>query len=152
MILVVCTDDINLLNEATRQSLQDIKTFGKCYQLSFEGSLPPKLGISENLFVTAHGSCKWEAKNSVIGDRGNTAYYFNGVDFYNRIKNLFPKNYRGTVYISACESANHPWDCFSFIEVFKSQIDVDYNVSVYGQKGKVDYAIPYPNASIWIEA
>ncbi|GAA0696378.1 hypothetical protein GCM10008904_00320 [Paraclostridium ghonii] len=152
MILVVCLDDPKLLKKAEKQSSQDRIMFGDCHVLKFRGSLPPKLGISENLFVTAHGSCDWEAKNAVIGDRGNTTYYFNGVDFYNRIKNIFPTDYRGNVYISACESADYPWDCFSFIEVFKSQIDVDYNVSVYGQKGKVGYAIPYPNASIWIEA
>lgn len=152
MILVVCTDDAKLLNEAIRQSSQYTRIFGKCYKLKFEGNLPPKLDVSENLFVTAHGSYKWEMENSVIGDKEDTNYYFNGVKFYDRINNLFPENYNGNVYISACESADHLFNFFSFIEVLKSQIDVDYNVSVYGQKGEVGYTIPYPKDSIWIKA
>lgn len=152
MILVVCKDDNELLEKALQQSNEDEAIFGECNILEFSGELPDPLDISENLFVTSHGSMNWEENNSVIGDREVTDYYFNGVTFFNRIKNIFPDNYQGKIYISACESADHSFSYFSFIEVFKSQIDVYYPVSVYGQKGKVDYIIPYPNDPSWVKA
>ncbi|WP_282062878.1 hypothetical protein [Bacillus pumilus] len=142
MILVVCNDDPILLKKAQKQSNQDHEIFGDSFQINH---YIPKLSIEENLFVTAHGAEKWESNNSVIGDKDGPLYY-NGVDFYEGIKKIFPQNYKGNVYVSTCESADHHLENFSFTETFRNVMAVDYpQVEVFGHLGDVNIDIPYPS-------
>ncbi|QSO52091.1 hypothetical protein JZ785_25645 [Alicyclobacillus curvatus] len=150
MIIVVSTDDKKLKTVAENLSKTQSAVYGSCYQ-AWGGTAIPQLGVNENLFVTAHGAYEGDDNNPVIGD-GKKAHYVNAVDFYNNIKSIFPQNYAGAVYISACEAADHSDEDFSFAEAFRNQIDVHHNVRVFGQKGSVGYTIPLPSSSQWVEA
>ncbi len=93
MILVVCTDDDDLLNVARNQSENDPAEFGAFYQV-FNDRIDP-LGQEENLFVSAHGAFEGDDGNPVIGDK-NKALFVNAVDFYHNLKegSVFPDGYK----------------------------------------------------------
>jgi hypothetical protein len=139
MILVVCTDDNKLVQKARSEAQRNPGTFGAVY-IVFE-QVPP-LQTGENLFITAHGAKRGDDGNPVIGDKSK-AFYVNAVDLYRNLQSIFPAQYAGNVYISACESADNVPGSFSFAEVFKAQIGVKHGrTRVYGQTGAVGLEIP----------
>lgn len=150
MILVVCTDDNDLLRVATQQSQQHPATFGTCHRVFDQ--VTPHLGVNENLFISAHGLARGDDGNPVIGDQRN-AFFVNAVDLYHNISHIFPAQYTGSVYISACEAANIPRSAFSFAEAFKTQIHTQHGQTrVFGQRGSVGLRIPGPDDRGWVEA
>ena len=150
MIIVVCTDDDQLLNVARQQVQSNPNIFGQCYQAF--GAQIPLIGQNENLFISAHGAYRGDDGNPVIGD-SKRDFYVNAVEFYTNIREIFPINYQANVYISACESADRAQGSFSFAEVFKAQIQLNHpNTRVYGQGGAVGLTIPLPNDRHWIQA
>lgn len=152
MIIVVCTDDNQLLNVARQQAQNNRNIFGQCYW-AFNDQIP-QIIPNENLFISAHGAYRGDDGNPVIGDR-QSAFYVNAVDFYENIQVIFPNNYQANVYISACESSDIARGSFSFAEVFKAQIQVAHgNTRVYGQRGAVGLQIPLPNDPNpnWVQA
>lgn len=151
MILVVCTDDPGLIAIARECTRLNQPVYGQTHQI-FRGQLPA-LGQNENLFIIAHGAFRGDGNNPVIGDE-QEAFYVNGVELYVNLSPIIPPNYRGRVYIDACESATNNAYTFSFSEVFKSQIQPNRNPAprVFGRNGTVGGLIPLPDANGWREA
>ncbi len=151
MVIVVCTDDKDLLKLAHQQANSNAPVFGKCY-LAFKDQIP-QLGQNENLFIGAHGAFKGDDGKPVIGDK-EKAFYVNAADFLENVKGIFPDNYQGSIYIYACESADYDTGTDSFSEVFKSVLQVSrQNVRVYGQKGAVGLkGVVGPDDKGWLEA
>lgn len=150
MILVVCSDDPGLVTIAQNTSQSDTNVFGNYYQIY---NPIPTLGPAENLFVIAHGSYLGDDNNPVIGDE-EAAFYVNAVEFWENIKSIFPRGYTGSVYIDACEAADHDLNTFSFTEVFLTQIQVAYGSTlVYGKNGISDSAlVTPPGDASWTQA
>lgn len=148
MILIVCTDDDDLIQMAQQQAQNNPGVFGNAYRAFAD--VVPALGAAENLFVVAHGVQEGDDNNPVIGD-GDEAHYWNAVEFFEAIQGLFPGNYSGSVYISACESADHNADTFSFAEVFKAQLQGARAQAgeVYGHHGEIAGNIPVPGDASW---
>jgi hypothetical protein len=149
MVIIVCTDDATLRQTAVQQAQANQATYGQCYQ---PFTTIPSLGVNENLFITAHGARDGDDGNPVIGDENN-AMYFNAVMLWEALEGIFPRGYRGSVYISACESSN-PKASLSFAEVFRAQLHGARRQAgrVYGQKGSVGMNIPGPNDPDWTQA
>jgi len=150
MILVVCTDDPKLLKIAQDSRGSNLAVFGEVKKI-FADPLP-QLKAGENLFIIAHGAYKGDDNNPVIGDKSKD-FYINAVDLFENIKSIFPKNYSGSVYVDACEAADHDEETFSFIEVFLTQIQaVHGNTQVYGRNGAASGRIPLPSDPKWRRA
>lgn len=148
MIITACTDDDALIKAAKAASLKEPLIFGNCYRV-FAKQIPP-LGADENLFISAHGVYEGDDKNPVIGDKA-AALFLNGVQAFQQLEGIFPANYRGSVYISACEATDHADDDFSFAEVFKAQLEGarPQAGAVYGQSGGVGLRVPPPTDRGW---
>lgn len=151
MIIVVCTDDPGLVAIARECTRINAPVYGNNYKI-FHNVIPP-LTQYENLFVIAHGAFRGDDGNPVIGDQ-EAAFYVNGVALYENLAPIIPANYRGNVYVDACESANNNAYTISFCEAFKSQIQPSRNPAprVYGRNGTVGGLIPLPDAPGWREA
>lgn len=150
MIIVVCTDDPQLIKtaEATAKSAPNV--FGKVYQVF--GTTIPKLGADENLFLLAHGAKKGDDNNPVIGSEKNV-FYVNAVDLYRNISGLFPQLYKANIYVDACESADNNAFTFSFAEALKTQVQAHHKKTrVFGRNGSVNGLVPQPGARAWREA
>ena len=152
MILVVCTDDPNLLHIAVQSSNAHPQVFGHPYQV-FVNPMPV-LGQNEALFVIAHGAMRGDDGNPVIGDEDmRRAFYLNAVQLYQGLQDRFPAGYAANVYIDACESSDHDEDTFSFAEAFKSQVQPGRPlVRVFGRNGVAAGLIPLPGSAGWREA
>ncbi|MDP2713859.1 hypothetical protein [Rheinheimera sp.] len=149
MIIIVCTDDQKLVDIAQISSSNNPQIFGNTYRIFNQ---IPRLLPGENLFVIAHGAYNGDDNNPVIGDRKND-FYVNAVDFFDNIKSIFPNGYTGSVYIDACESADHTEETMSFAEVFLTQIQVYHGQTrVFGRKGKNSGLIPLPADLSWGQA
>lgn len=149
MILVVCTDDPDLEAIAHASAKAHPNVFGKVHRVFTE---VPQLARDEALFIIAHGAKDGDDGNPVIGDERQD-FFVNAVELYENLKSIFPKGYRGSVYIDACESADHKRGAFSFAEVFKAQIQEDHGgVRVFARHGTVDGLIPLPGSPGWEEA
>ncbi|MHB8531958.1 MAG: hypothetical protein ACYDC2_04480 [Solirubrobacteraceae bacterium] len=149
MIVAVCTDDDALVACAQEAAQQQPVVFGRCYRV-FDRQIPV-LGLEEPLFISAHGAYRGDENNPVIGDR-DADLYLDGVTALRELRRLFPVGYRGSVYISACEAADHSNDDFSFAEVFKAQLQgaLPQAGPVYAQQGVVGLRVPPPNDPAWI--
>ncbi|MCR8998764.1 hypothetical protein [Rahnella perminowiae] len=65
---------------------------------------------------------------------------------------LLTQNYKGNVYIDACESADNTEDLLSFAETFYLDFHADHQTSkVLGITGVSQGMIPLPDDSKWIE-
>lgn len=150
MILVLCFDDPALVNAANQAAHQSPGVFG-VVRSGFANL--PQLGVAENLFITAHGAKIGDDNNPVIGDQ-QADFWVNAVDLLFNIGRIFPRAYRGDVYISACESANNARGSFSFAEVFRAQLQsARLNAGhVYGQLGAAGLGIPLPGSREWVQA
>jgi len=148
VIITVCTDDDALVKCAEAASRKEPLTFGSCFRV-FAKQIP-KLGANENLFISAHGAYQGDDSNPVIGDKA-AALFLNGVQAFQQLESIFPANYRASVYISACEAADHADDDFSFAEVFKAQLQGarPQAGAVYGQSGSVGLRVPPPTDGGW---
>ena len=150
MIIIYCQDDQNLVGIAQQSSQAHFATFGNYYQI-FIAPIP-QLGVNEDLFIIAHGAFDGDNNVPVIGDQA-AAFYTNGVELWENIQSIFPQNYTGSVYVDACESADHDEETFSFTEVFMTQIQATYGASeVYGRNGTVAGMIPLPTDPQWVQA
>jgi hypothetical protein len=151
MIIVACLDDTKLLRVAKKQSSKKPQTFGECYQAFSKIPIPP-LKKDDNLFITAHGAYKGDEGKPVIGDSVE-AHYWQAEDLYAELNNLFPANYNGKVFISACESADQKDNEISFAKRFKYELlKRQHDVPVFGQHGAVGLEIPSPHdLSKWQE-
>lgn len=149
-MIVVCTDDLSLMAVAQETSALSSDVYGSYYQ-AYSVRIPP-VGDNENLFIIAHGAFEGDEDKPVIGDERN-AFYVNGEELYVNIKDTFPDNYSGNVYIDACESADSDMYTYSFAESFKRQIQHDHpNADVFGRNGKVSGLIPPPDDPKWTKA
>lgn len=146
MIIIVCTDDAQLISIAQASIKKYPQVFGDAY-LIYKDTIP-SLEKNENLFVIAHGAFNDASGNPVIGDKQKD-FYVNGIEFWTNIHTIFPSGYSGNVYIDACESADHDGEVFSFIEVFHSQFNVKFNGKVYGKNGATSGLISLPSDSAW---
>lgn len=150
MILVVCTDDPMLMDIAAQASVGNHAVFGAPYQV-FAGVVP-QLGVAENLFILAHGAKEGDDGNPVIGDRNN-ALFLNAVQLYQQTELLFPRGYRGGVYVSACESYDPGVNSLSFAEMLVNVMQADHGaVRVYGHRGGVAGPLPVPESRTWDQA
>ena len=154
MILAVCTDDDQgTLHVGQAQSAAAYQVYGDCHAVF--GTPVPRLGVSENLFVIAHGAAIGDDGGPVIGDRdGARAFWLNPAGLWEHIKHIFPDGYYGNVYASACESADTPNGTCSFTELFMSLLREHRPNSgtVYGQRGAVHGNIPLPTSASWVPA
>jgi len=146
MIIIVCTDDPQLVQIAQNSSQQNPGVFGNYFQVF---NPIPQLGQGEDLFIVAHGAYEGDDGNPVIGDE-NLAFYVNAVELWENIQTIFPQYYNGNVYIDACEAADHDENTFSFSEVFNTQIQAMFGATqVFGRNGAVAGAIPLPTSAGW---
>ncbi|MFI8417202.1 hypothetical protein ACQKDS_12235 [Serratia sp. NPDC078593] len=150
MILVVCTDDSNLISVANRSILKYPLVYGQRYQV-FHDDLP-MLKADENLFIIAHGAFLGDNGLPVIGDGDtNRDFYINGNTLYQSLASKFPPDYVGNVYIDACESADNTEEMLSFAETFYVYFAVDHqNSGVFGINGASSGLIPLPDNPKWI--
>jgi hypothetical protein len=150
MILVLCNDDVNILNNAVAQQGG---LFGNVQ--NFINNHTPQLGVNENLFITAHG---------IQGEIGNAngELGYNATELWNYLTNvtpngsgrsLFPVGYSGNIYFSCCYSANIVRrDRLSFIENFHALLRVTLrSTNVYGNLGSIGYPILQPNSNQWVQ-
>ncbi|MEV6607548.1 hypothetical protein [Kutzneria sp. NPDC051319] len=152
MILAVCTDDdAGTLHVGQAQSAANPQVYGACHAVF--ATPVPALGVSENLFVIAHGAAVGDDGGPVIGDEHH-AFWVNPADLWNNMQNIFPAGYYGNVYISACESADTPNGTCSFSELFSSVLrhHRPNAGTVYGQHGAVHGNIPLPTDQSWVPA
>jgi hypothetical protein len=154
MILAVCRDDTNgTLRIGQQQSSDSHQVFGNCYGI-FGGTLP-RLGAHENLFIIAHGAVTSDNGGPVIGDRdGNSPFYWSPAELWVGIQSIFPPDYRGNVYVSACNTADSTNGTCSFTELFESAMKHARPAAgrVYGHRGPIRGKIPLPNSSSWVPA
>ncbi len=155
MLITVCTDDDRLVETADRQAAREPHIYGRCYH-AFAGQIP-QLGVAENLFVTAHGAFETNdvsPPQPVIGDNSRDLY-LTAADLYDNIQSLFPAGYTGSIYISACESADPGGPAaLSFAQALLIALDAGgrRGVAVYGHHGAVGLRTPPPNDPGWVKA
>jgi hypothetical protein len=149
MIVVVCMDDKDVLVSAQAQAKKHPGIFGKCYQ-AFVDKIPP-LGVTENLFISAHGTDSGPGGIPVIGNHKDSVYDFSGPVLYANIGPIFPATYSGGIYISACNSADPSLQTnTSFAQAFKKLITGTFpKATVYGVHGECDLDIDPPGHSSW---
>ncbi len=147
MIIVACTDDDSIFEQAEKQSGSEPAIYGATYKV-FDDAIP-MLGKSENLFVTAHGAKDGDEDQPVIGDAAK-AFWVSGKELWLNAKGIFPVGYSGDVFISACESADRNKNSsFSFTQEFKGLSGLP---EVYGQRGPVGLEVPPPDDLQWVKA
>jgi hypothetical protein len=139
MIITFCQDDWQLVALAYRQGEIQEDIFGIPYCYLPEAPNLPNAEIDENIFVSAHGNA-YE-----IGNRGKGL----GLSPYKLADYLydwiFPKGYKGGVYISACDSA--PQYVNNMKEFFVGQ---NLAVDVYGMIGSIPKLIARPDNDDWV--
>lgn len=126
MILIICTDDHNLESVAKNTVMKYPDIYEASYKI-FHSQLRP-LKKSEDLFIISHGAFQGDNDRPVIGDK-EKAFYLNGDALYTSIKDIIPEDYRGDIYIDACESADSTEDLISFSETFYLEFHQDYPTS-----------------------
>ncbi len=148
MILIICTDDPNLELVARNTVMRYPDIYEASYKI-FHSQLR-SLKKSENLFIISHGAFQGDNDRPVIGDKAK-AFYLNGDALYKSIKDIIPEDYRGDIYIDACESADSTEDLISFADTFYLEFHQDYPTSgVYGITGVSHGLIPLPSDSKWV--
>ncbi|HSV55331.1 MAG TPA: hypothetical protein VLJ57_24625 [Burkholderiaceae bacterium] len=131
------TDDFGIVEEA--YSGYDSATFGIPYCYLPEHSYGGMLGNNENLFISAHGNNREIGNEN--GPKGYTPQQLKQI----LVDYVFPGNYGGRVYVSACGSA--PVYVNNLLRAFGAA----YNGRIFGIFGDVDYAIDPPGAT-WVTA
>jgi hypothetical protein len=151
MIVVVCMDDRDVLVSAQAQAKKDPGIFGNCYQ-AFHDVIPP-LGVTENLFISAHGTDSGPGGIPVIGNHKDSVYDFSGPVLYANIKPIIPATYSGGIYISACNSADPSLQTnTSFAQAFKKLVQVTAaKATVYGVNGECDLDIDPLGHVNWVK-
>ncbi|WP_431224955.1 hypothetical protein ACQ86O_09060 [Serratia sp. L9] len=148
MILIVCTDDENLIAVANRSIIKSPLVFGSRYQVFHD--VLPALSVDENLFIIAHGAFLGDNGLPVIGDKA-AAFYLNGNTLYQSITAIIPDHYQGDIYIDACESADNTEEMLSFAETFYVYFHDEHKDShVFGVNGSSSGLIPIPGDPKWI--
>jgi hypothetical protein len=155
MIVIVCTDDQQLVQVATAANQSNPNVFGTVHAV-YNHQIPT-LGVNENLFIIAHGaSVGQHGEPPEIGDQRH-AFGVTGSDLWANIKPIFPPNYAGAVYVDACYSADTDQGVASFISSFQATLR-QYgtgmkNVVVWGRNGLSSGAIEVPGPhSHWVQA
>ncbi|MEV0730294.1 MULTISPECIES: hypothetical protein [Polymorphospora] len=156
MIITVCTDDDLLVREAEKQSRQNPRVYGTTYRVFSQ--VIPRLGVDEDLFVSSHGAYDgtgWiSPPQPVIGDKKKDLFLTAG-DLYVNLEHLLPADYRGRIFVSACESADAGGPAaMSFVDRLATTLGAHGHggIAVYGQRGAVGMRIPAPNDPGWIRA
>ena len=148
MILIVCTDD-PVLERVAKETLRRYPGIYSATYKIFHSQLR-ELRKDEDLFIISHGAFQGDNDRPVIGDK-EKAFYLNGDALYLNIKEIIPENYKGNVYIDACESADSTEDLLSFAETFYLDFHADHQASkVLGITGVSNDLIPLPDDSKWI--
>ncbi|EPF6108654.1 hypothetical protein R2970_001108 [Enterobacter cloacae] len=149
MIIVVCTDDPELVEIAAESVLNEPEVFLSYYKI-FHSAIPP-LGFEEDLFIIAHGAFQGDEGRPVIGDRdGDRDFYLNGEQCFINIRSLIPPGYKGKVYVDACQSATDSQKIDSFITTLQVQFLLNsLNTHVYGINGDSSGLIPLPDDPKW---
>lgn len=149
MIIVVCTDDPNLVAIAQQATVANPQVFGRNY-LVFAQQIP-HLGANEDLFILAHGVARGDDRNPVIGDEQD-ALFLNAVQLFQNIEAILPDDYGGRIYISACEVLNPGVNSLSFAEMFVAVVQDRYpQVRVFGHRD-AQGALPPPGDGAWVQA
>jgi hypothetical protein len=155
MLITVCTDDDELIQAAMQQARTQPRIYGACFR-GFEDQFPV-LGVTEDLFVTAHGAFETDdvsPRQPVIGDKTH-ALYLTGAELLANLLPIVPQGYTGRIYISACESADPGGPAaLSFADRLLIALRSQGlgGVAVYGHKGAVGLNTPPPNSSQWVRA
>ncbi len=150
MILLVCTDHDRLIEEARRAARAKPETFGRACRAFRDRA--PRLGVGEDLFIAAHGVFEGEDGGPAIGDQA-CALAVNAEELGRGLAPVLPRGYRGSVYVSAGESADLAHGAFSFAEVLKAELAARCGAArVFGRKDPVGPGIPEPTAPGWEEA
>lgn len=151
MLLILALDDPNLRVVATNSRNANPAAFGAVI-VAWEQPVP-MLGINENLFVIAHGASVGDDGGPVIGD-ATQAHWVDPRSFAAMLLPSIPQGYTGSVFVSACQSADPPNGAFSFTEVFKAFLldDRPRLGGVYGQHGLVVGLVPPPGSPAWVRA
>jgi len=149
MIIAACTDDPMVEDIARTAAEKHADVFGDWYKV-FHKPLP-NLGVTEDLFIVAHGAAVGDERQPVIGSKAN-AFYLTARDL-NANLHIFPNGYSGGVYVYACESADPGVGGLSFVEAYKKIIGPSYpGLTAWGQTGKPGGPLPLPTDRSWIKA
>lgn len=149
MIIAVCTDDqmVDYITEDANRRAPNV--FGNDYRV-FDEQIPD-LGANENLFLVAHGTAVGDENQPVIGSKGNH-FYLTAKDLYVNLP-IFPHDYRGKIYVYACESAEPGADGVSFVKALMKVMNLSYpHLRAFGQIGSPSGPIPSPDDGSWSEA
>lgn len=151
MLLILALDDPNLRAVALASRNANPVAFGAVV-VAWEQPVP-MLGANENLFIIAHGAKVGDDGGPVIGD-ATQAHWVDPRSFAAMLLPSIPANYTGSVFVSACESADPARGAFSFTEVFKAFLlgDRPRLGGVYGQRGNVGGLVPPPGSPAWVRA
>ncbi len=149
MIIAVCTDDPMVDLIASKAQAKNRASFGQWYKV-FEKNIP-NLGAKEDVFLVAHGAAIGDENQPVIGSKGND-FYLTARDLYSNLT-IFPRDYSGSVYVYACESADPGAGGLSFVQKLMQIMRPSYpNLTAYGQTGKPGGPLPAPSDPSWIRA
>ena len=149
MIVAACTDDPMVETIARTAAEWQFDVFGRWYKVYHEKI--PDLGVTENLFIVAHGAAFGDEGQPVIGSKAN-AFYLTARDL-NKNLTIFPNGYSGCVYVYACLSAVPGAGGLSFVEAYKQIIGPSFpKMTAWGQTGKPSGPLPLPTDKSWIEA
>jgi hypothetical protein len=150
MIIILAPDDADLVRAAQAQAYNFPEIYGRAY-IAGQDQIP-QLGPNESLYFTGHGVKVGDGGNAEIGDE-NGDLAMDGLELWDNFRHVFPDMWDGSVYVSACESADFARGMFSIIEVFKTQADMVFDgAPIYGQTGSPGFDIPNPGSQDWFEA
>lgn len=150
MIIAVCTDDAEILQVAQRASAQNPGAFGNAYRVF--GQNIPNVGLNEDLFIVAHGARNDPAAHEpVIGnaDAGD-ATWLSAQNLVDNLRDIIPRGYDGSVYISACEVTQGGIAEFSFVELLPRPLRnlAGNEVVVFGDSNAAG-DLPLPGDARW---
>jgi hypothetical protein len=150
MLIVLAQDDTRLLPLARGAAAAHPAIYGAVY-MAFQDRIP-SLRHDEDLFIVAHGAKDGDDNNPVIGD-AREGHYVNAPELYENLQGIFPRGYRGRVFVYACESALAGGGSFSFAEALRNVLQADHGgARVFGRRDHPGPRILTPDAPGWVEA
>lgn len=153
MILIACTDDVELQSVADNSIWRDPQIFNRRYQLF--RNVVPVLKAQENLFILARGAFESpEDGRPVIGDRSERSFFFiDGRMCYCCIRLIIPADYTGGIYVDACFSADSSPYIEPFITTLKRElVNNGQDIAVYGVNGDDSGLVVLPGDPRWKQA
>lgn len=153
IIILSDVSDPALTTAAQNAHNSNAAAFGTVYAI---GNNIPVLGISEDLFILAHGAAVGDQGIPVIGSAASD-FYLDAAAFFDNFRSIFPNGYSGDVYVDACYSGDtfttvQGLLCPSFATSLCSRIRISYrDVNVFGRHGSVSGTMLLPGDPAWVQ-